>query len=103
MKIYYNILLAVSLFLFVACASMGTPDGGPYDEEPPVLVEAKPAIGATNVKTGKITLDFDENIKLVNAFEKVIVSPPQKEMPEIKSSAKRVTVELIDRDRKSVV
>ena len=96
MKIYYNILLAVSLFLFVACASMGTPDGGPYDEEPPVLVEAKPAIGATNVKTGKITLDFDENIKLVNAFEKVIVSPPQKEMPEIKSSAKRVTVELID-------
>lgn len=96
MKIYYNILSAVSLFLFVACASMGTPDGGPYDEEPPVLMEAKPAIGATNVKTGKITLDFDENIKLVNAFEKVIVSPPQKEMPEIKSSAKRVTVQLMD-------
>ena len=75
MKIYYNILLAVSLLVFVACASMGTPDGGPYDEEPPVLMEAKPAIGATNVKTGKITLDFDENIKLVNAFEKVVVSP----------------------------
>ena len=68
MKIYYNILLAVSLFLFVACASMGTPDGGPYDEEPPVLVEAKPAIGATNVKTGKITLDFDENIKFGRTY-----------------------------------
>ena len=96
MKIYYNILLAVSLLVFVACASMGTPDGGPYDEEPPVLMEAKPAIGATNVKTGKITLDFDENIKLVNAFEKVVVSPPQHQMPEIKYSGKRVTVELID-------
>lgn len=96
MKIYDNILLAVSLLVFVACASMGTPDGGPYDEEPPVLMAAKPAIGATNVKTGKITLDFDENIKLVNAFENVVVSPPQMQMPEIKSSGKRVTVELMD-------
>ena len=96
MRKYYNILLAVSLLVFIACASMGTPDGGPYDEEPPVLMEAKPAIGATNVKTGKITLDFDENIKLVNAFEKVVVSPPQSQMPEIKYSGKRVTVELMD-------
>ena len=96
MRKYNNILLAVSLLVFIACASMGTPDGGPYDEEPPVLVEAKPAIGATNVKTGKITLDFDENIKLVNAFENVVVSPPQSQMPEIKYSGKRVTVELMD-------
>ena len=96
MKIYDNILLAASLLVFLACASMGTPDGGPYDEEPPVLMEARPAIGATNVKTGKITLGFDENIKLVNAFEKVVVSPPQMQMPEVKSEGKRVTVELFD-------
>ena len=96
MRKYNNILLAVSLLVFIACASMGTPDGGPYDEEPPVLMVAKPAIGATNVKTGKITLDFDENIKLVNAFENVVVSPPQSQMPEIKYSGKRVTVELMD-------
>ena len=96
MRKYYNILLAASLLVFIACASMGTPDGGPFDEEPPILMEAKPAIGATNVKTGKITLDFNENIKLVNAFEKVVVSPPQSQMPEIKYSGKRVTVELMD-------
>lgn len=96
MKVYDNILLAVSLLVFLACASMGTPDGGPYDEEPPVLMEARPAIGATKVKTGKITLDFDENIKLENAFENVVVSPPQIQMPVIKSSGKRVTVELAD-------
>lgn len=96
MRICDKIAFVVSLLLLVACASMGTPDGGPYDEEPPVLMEAKPAIGATNVKKGKITLDFDENIKLVNAFEKVIVSPPQIQMPEIKYSGKRVTVELMD-------
>ena len=96
MRIYNNILLAVSLLVVIACASMGTPDGGPYDEEPPVLMEAKPHIGATNVKSSKITLEFDENIKLVNAFENVVVSPPQIQMPVIKSSGKRVSVELMD-------
>ena len=96
MRIYNNILLAVSLLVVIACASMGTPDGGPYDEEPPVLMEAKPHIGATNVKTGKITLEFDENVRLVNAFENVVVSPPQRQMPEIKSSGKRVSVQLAD-------
>ena len=59
MRIYNNILLLASLLVLMACASMGTPDGGPYDEEPPILVEAKPAVGAINVKTGKITLDFN--------------------------------------------
>lgn len=96
MRIYDHILFAASLLLVVACASMGTPDGGPYDEEPPVLMEAKPAIGATNVKSGKITLEFDEYVKLVNAFENVVVSPPQLQMPEIKSLGKRVLVELTD-------
>ena len=96
MRIYEHILLAVLLLVVTACASMGTPDGGPYDEEPPVLMEARPLIGATNVKSGKITLEFDENVRLVNAFENVVVSPPQIQMPEIKSSGKRVMVELID-------
>lgn len=96
MRAYQNILLFASILIVAACASMGTPDGGPYDEEPPVLMEAKPAIGATDVKSGKITLDFDENIKLVNAFENVVISPPQQQMPEIKSSGKRVTVEIAD-------
>ena len=96
MRTYYKILLAVTPLLILACASIVTPDGGPYDENPPVLMEAKPAIGATNVKTNKILLDFDENVKLVNAFENVVVSPPQLQMPEIKASGKRVTVELMD-------
>lgn len=84
------------LLTVVACASIGRPDGGPYDEEPPVLMKASPRQHATNVTDGKIELLFDENVKLVNAFESVIVSPPQVQMPEIKSSGKRVTVELFD-------
>lgn len=84
------------LMLLAACASMATPDGGPYDEEPPVFLSSEPAANAQHVTAKKIVLNFDENIKLNNAFEKVMISPPQKEMPEIKSSGKRVTVELFD-------
>ena len=88
-----SLLLALAL---VACASIGSPDGGPYDEEPPVLLKATPALNATGVTTSKITLEFDENVKLENAFENVVVSPPQLEMPEIKYSGKKVTVTLVD-------
>lgn len=84
------------MLLLAACASIGTPDGGPYDEEPPVFVSSVPAMNGINVTDKKFIIEFDENIKLDNAFEKVVVSPPQMEMPEIKYNAKRITVELFD-------
>ena len=97
MKKYHKKTLVTAILLtLVACASIGTPDGGPYDEEPPVLLVASPGINATNVTGSKYVLEFDENIKLENPFEKVVVSPPQAEMPNIKYSGKKVTVELYD-------
>ena len=89
-------MVCLLLAVLVACANIGTPDGGPYDEEPPHVVGTSPSQGATNSKHTKIILEFDENIKLENAYEKVVVSPPQMNMPEISSSGKRITVELID-------
>ena len=95
MKIRHLAITAFVLSL-IGCASIGSPDGGPYDEDPPVLVEAKPALNAKNVSISNVTLEFNENIKLENAFEKVVVSPPQLQMPVIKSYGKKVTVELLD-------
>ena len=96
MKLWNSAIYLTVALLLAACASIGTPDGGPYDEDPPVLVKSTPALGATGVQQTKVTLEFDENIKLENAFEKVVVSPPQLQMPEIKYSGKKVTVELLD-------
>lgn len=91
-----TVLMVVLTTLVVACANMGTPDGGPYDETPPKVVSTSPAFGAVNAKSRKITLFFDENIKLENAAEKVIVSPPQIEQPEIDANGKKITVTLLD-------
>lgn len=60
------------------------------------IIGSTPEDGATGVKEKKITIQFDEYIKVDNATEKVIVSPPQLEMPEIKVAGKKIVVELKD-------
>ena len=93
---FLSILTACFLSGLFGCASTGSPGGGLYDETPPVLKKSEPAEGATEVKTTKITLRFDENVKLDNAMEKLTISPPQLKQPTIRSNAKTVTIELQD-------
>lgn len=83
-------------FLFTSCARMGNPDGGWFDETPPRVVSASPVDRGTNCKSNKVIINFDEYIKLENASEKVVISPPQAEQPEIKAAGKRIIVELKD-------
>ncbi len=92
-KLLYIVCLVCAI---VSCARMGQPDGGWYDDDPPRIIGSTPADGATGVTTKKITIQFDEYIKMTNATEKVIVSPPQLEMPEIKEAGKKIVVELKD-------
>lgn len=84
------------LILLASCARMGRPDGGWYDETPPHVVAAYPEDGGTNVTAKKVRILFDEFIKIENATEKVVVSPPQMEQAEIKSTGKRIEVQLKD-------
>lgn len=86
----------IAFLLLVSCAKMGQPDGGWYDETPPRVIGASPADGAINVKEKKVKIYFDEFIKVDNPSEKVVVSPPQLEVPEIKASGKMVQISLVD-------
>ena len=86
----------LALLLLVSCAKMGQPDGGWFDETPPKVVGATPGDGATKVNQKKINIYFDEFIKLDNPSEKVVVSPPQLEVPEIKGGGKRISISLVD-------
>lgn len=88
--------LLLMLIVVYSCASMGTPDGGPYDEEPPKFVRSTPRPFAINSKEKKIAIEFDEFIKLDKIAEKVVVSPPQLEQPDIKASGRKVLVNLVD-------
>ena len=96
-----GLLFCIYYLLFIisfvcACASLGTPDGGPYDETPPKVVLATPANQSTNADKKKINILFDEYIKIENASEKVVVSPPQEEMANVRADGKRIKIELFD-------
>lgn len=92
-KLCYIFLLVV---VMASCARMGSPDGGWYDDDPPRVLYSMPAEQATNVTARKMTIYFDEYIKLADPTQNVIVSPPQLEMPEIKAAGKKINIELQD-------
>ncbi|MGN0281017.1 MAG: Ig-like domain-containing protein [Prevotella sp.] len=82
--------------MVVSCARMGQPDGGWYDDIPPRVVHTDPADKGIKVKSQKVTITFDEYIKLEDANSKVVISPPQIEPADIKSAGKKIIVELKD-------
>lgn len=91
-----HIFAGLALLLMVACASIGTPDGGIYDEIPPKVVACNPADRSIGNVGKKIQIRFDEYIKLENASEKVIVSPPQIEPANIRADGKSIKITLYD-------
>lgn len=96
----YNLLptlAAMALALIAAgCARMGQPDGGWFDDTPPQIISSTPADKATGVKGRRVTINFNEFIKIDDVTNKVVVSPPQMETPEIKSAGKKIVVDLKD-------
>ena len=86
----------VIALVMAACASIGSPDGGPYDQTPPVVVGCSPNNKAVNTTKKKLAILFDEYVKLENANENIVVSPPQQEAPNIRAEGKKVKIELYD-------
>ena len=91
-----GILLFLASTLVVSCARMGHPDGGWYDETPPRVIATHPKDKGTDVKSKRVNIYFNEFIKIDNATENVIVSPPQLEAAEIKGMGKHIQVTLRD-------
>lgn len=82
--------------LLAACASIGRPEGGARDELPPVFVRSNPAPGSLNFHGNNLSIFFDENIKMEDVVNKVVVSPVQKQPPSISANGKRLSVEFRD-------
>ncbi|MBQ8500917.1 MAG: Ig-like domain-containing protein [Bacteroides sp.] len=88
-----GILMAVILY---SCASIGRIEGGPIDETPPLFLTGTPAPGALQNNKNKVVIEFDEYIKLDKPSEKIVISPPQVQQPEVRTNGKKVIIELQD-------
>ncbi len=82
--------------MFYACASVGSPQGGPVDEQPPHFVSSNPHPNTINYNKNKVEIFFDELIVLDNPSSNVIITPPQIQFPVIKALGKKITVEIKD-------
>jgi uncharacterized protein (DUF2141 family) len=82
--------------LLVACASIGSPEGGPRDYTPPQVVKSSPAPGTVNFKGNKVEITFDEIINLKDQQKKVTISPAPKTQPLIRTVGKKITIEFRD-------
>jgi uncharacterized protein (DUF2141 family) len=87
---------ALAVIFLAACASIGRPEGGARDEDPPKYTRSNPSPGELHVSRTQIDVWFDENIQLDDAFNKVIVSPAQVSTPVVRSQGKHLSVELRD-------
>lgn len=95
---YFRYFIFGSLLALIAysCANMASPAGGLYDEAPPKPLKATPGFNALNVKATKIQIEFDENIKIEKPQEKIIITPPQINLPVINAIGRKAVVELND-------
>ncbi len=82
------------LVLSYSCARVSSPTGGPKDEEAPKILGYSIENESKNipVDTQRITIEFDEYIKLKDATNQIIISPPMEISPTFSplGSAKKV-------------
>lgn len=91
-----GLLLALMGSILFSCANMSRPSGGPRDTTPPVYVASAPLPDTRNYTKQKLEIEFDEIVQVDKPSEKVIISPPQIDMPKIQAQGKKVRVELQD-------
>ena len=90
--------LGILLFT-ISCARRGRPEGGPKDEDKPIMVKTEPAFKSLHFDTDEIKIYFDEYIKLDNVTSQLIISPPLKYPPIISpqgTPSKKITIKIKD-------
>ena len=92
---YWVVSVAVAV-LMAACASIGSPEGGPRDYTPPQVVKTSPAPNSLNFKGNKVEITFDEIVNIKDQQKKVVISPAPRTQPLIRSVGKKVTIEFRD-------
>ena len=90
------ILLLFGGAFFSRCANIMTPDGGPKDTLPPVIVKIEPGNFATNFKAKKIYIEFNEFVQIKDQNKEMFTSPAMKKLPLLTTRGKGIVITIRD-------
>ena len=90
------VLLLFGGAFFSRCANIMTPDGGPKDTIPPVIVKLEPGNFATNFKAKKIYIEFNEFVQIKDQNKEMFTSPAMKKLPLLTTRGKGIVITIRD-------
>ncbi len=88
----FALWLIASWFLY-QCANPVSPGGGSKDEDPPQVVSSVPLNNSIFFDKKRISVTFDEFVKLKNPNQQVLISPPFATKPEYKMRGKTLMID----------
>ncbi len=79
----YSIYILLTFLIIYSCAVASNPTGGPEDEYPPEILKYSLENESKNVPVDidQIKIEFDEYIKLSDATNQIVISPPMDIIP----------------------
>lgn len=86
------------LLAFVQCAKQSSPQGGPKDEDPPVLLETEPIHQSVSTYPKELVLTFDEYIKLDNPTKNILITPRLDKTKITTTAIKNQVIITLDQD-----
>lgn len=89
------IVMFASAFLW-RCANISSPQGGPKDSLPPIIVSATPHFGNTNFKGKEIFIGFNEYVQIKDQQKEFFTSPMMKRNPTITTSGRGIRITILD-------
>ncbi len=93
---WYIICFFILSGLWVSCANIMAPTGGPKDEKAPLLRKRSLQDSALNFRGGKIQFEFDEFLQLKDVENQLVITPLLSVKPKVTIHKKRATIYLAD-------
>ena len=90
------VVLLFSGVFFMRCANIMTPDGGPKDTLPPVIVKLNPDNFTTHFNAKKIYIEFNEFVQIKDQNKELFVSPAMKKLPLVATRGKGIVITIRD-------
>ena len=89
------LVMFASAFLW-RCANISSPQGGPKDSLPPIIVSAAPGFGNTNFTGKEIYIGFNEYVQIKDQQKEFFTSPMMKRNPTITTSGRGIRITILD-------